>query len=229
MFRAVAGLKNLFRYGPTHHAGRPHRGALRLLTRMPSGEMDTFRANPVARGWVKALRLLIGLLFVGTGWLKVSGHNIRDGFGTATGPDPVMPLFNAMFAVRPYWWFLGAGQLLAGVLLLRSRTAMLGSLLCAPIVANIAVLIFALPFALADRVAVVLLALANAGLLVWDWPRLALLVAPPTAESSVTASVTDAWARRWVRVSAAGIAVTFVGAHLYLLIVSRGATVGARP
>ena len=77
---------------------------------MPSGELDTFRATPVVRGWVKALRLLLGLLFIGTGWLKVSGHNIRDGFGTATGSDPVMPLFNAMFAVRPYWWFLGAGQ-----------------------------------------------------------------------------------------------------------------------
>ena len=196
---------------------------------MPSGELDTFRATPVVRGWVKALRLLLGLLFIGTGWLKVSGHNIRDGFGTATGSDPVMPLFNAMFAVRPYWWFLGAGQLLAGVLLLRSRTALLGSLLCAPIITNIAVLIFALPFALADRAAVVLLVIANAALLAWEWPRLSPLLAAPTTESSVTASVTDAWARRWVRVSAAGVGVTFVGVHLYLLIVSRGATVGARP
>jgi uncharacterized membrane protein YphA (DoxX/SURF4 family) len=188
---------------------------------MPPGVMQSLRANPVARGWVKVLRLLVALIFMSTGWLKLGGHNIRDGFGAAHGIDPVMPLFNAMFAVRPYWWFLGAGQFAGGALLLVGRTALLGSLVCTPIVANIAVLIGALPFALADRVAVALLVLIHVGLLVWEWPRLASVIAPVVEDSSVTASVTDAWARRWVRVSAALVAVAFVGAHLYVYVVSR--------
>jgi hypothetical protein len=188
---------------------------------MPRDVMQSLRVNPVARGWVKALRLLVALVFLATGWLKLGGHNIRDGFGAAHGPDAVMPLFNAMFAVRPYWWFLGAGQFVGGALLLWHRTALLGSLVCAPIVANIAVLIVALPFAVADRVAVALLVVIHVGLLAWEWPRLASVSAPVVEDSSVTASLTDAWARRWVRVSAALAAVGFVGAHLYVYLVSR--------
>ena len=188
---------------------------------MPKGVMQSLRANPVARGWVKVLRLLVALIFMATGWLKLGGHNIRDGFGAAHGPDPVMPLFNAMFAVKPYWWFLGAGQFVGGMLLLVSRTALVGTLVCTPIVANIAVLIVALPFAVADRVAVALVVVIHVGLLAWEWPRLASVVAPVIEDSSVTASVTDAWARRWVRVSAVLAAVAFVGAHLYVYVASR--------
>ncbi len=188
---------------------------------MPTIVMRELRANAVVRGWVKALRLTVGLLFIATGWLKLSGHNIRDGFGAAHGVDPVMPLFNAMFAVKLYWSFLGAGQLLGGVLLLFQRTAALGCLVSTPIVTNIAVLIVALPFATADRVAVALLVVAQAGMLAWEWPRLAGVLAPEAAASSLTASVTDAWARRWVRVAAGVAAAGFVGAHLWVFIASR--------
>ena len=130
---------------------------------------------------------------------QLSGHNIRDGFGTPHGVDPVMPVFNAMFAVLAWWRFLGAGQLLGGLLLCTSRTAALGTVVCLPNVANIAMLIFALPFATADRVAVVLLTVAHVGLVVWEWPRLAPLLGPAGGESSVTAAVIHAWSRRWVR------------------------------
>ena len=179
------------------------------------------RSSEVSRGWMKAMRVIVGLVFIGTGWLKLSGHNIRDGFGTPHGVDPVMPLFNAMFAVPMYWRFLGAGQLVGGLLLLTSRTAALGAVVCAPIIANIAVLIFALPFATADRVAVVLLAAAHASLLAWEWPRLSALIGPVGAESSVTAAVVDAWSRRWVRLAAGAGLAAFVGVHVLLLVRSR--------
>lgn len=170
---------------------------------------------------MKTLRLLVGLVFIATGWLKLAGHNIRDGFGSPHGIDPVMPLFNAMFAVPAYWRFLGAGQLVGGALLLTSRTAALGTVVCAPIVANIAVLIFALPFATADRVAVLLLATAHVWLMAWEWPRIAPLLGPAGAESSVTVAMTDAWSRRWVRVTTGAGVAAVVGAHLLVLILSR--------
>lgn len=132
-----------------------------------------------------------------------------------------MPLFNAMFAVPAYWRFLRGGQLVGGLQLLASRTSALGIVIRLPIAANVTVLVFALPFATADRVAVLLLASTHAGLVVWEWPRLASLLTPDTAESSVTAAVADAWARRWVRVATGASAAAFVALHLLLMVRSR--------
>ena len=46
------------------------------------------RSAPVLRGWSKAIRLIVGLVFITTGWLKLSGHNIRDGFRHAPRGRP---------------------------------------------------------------------------------------------------------------------------------------------
>jgi len=69
-----------------------------------------------------------------------------------------------------YYTFLGVGQVMTALLLLISRTALLGAMLYFPIMLNICVLTYAVRFE-GPRIATLML-LANVFLLVWDYDRL---------------------------------------------------------
>ena len=94
---------------------------------------------------------------------------------------------------------IGAGQVLGGLLLFTARSAAAGIVIVMPIMLNIVVLIFALPFSTADRVTVLLMLLGCAVLLFYEWPRFAPIFGEVPHPRSATAAVHDAWARRSVR------------------------------
>lgn len=154
------------------------------------------------------LRWMLAVAFVVPGVTKLlAGDNIYR-----AGPE--MPVFDAMHAVGPYWRFLGLGQVLGGLLLLAPRTAALGALACLPIIANIAVLVFALPFRTADRVAVALLLGGHLAVLAWEWPRLAPILGVSPARGSLRAAAAHAWRRRRVRFAFAVLAALWLVVHV---------------
>ncbi|HEX8391299.1 MAG TPA: DoxX family membrane protein [Longimicrobium sp.] len=162
------------------------------------GSLNRFRASPVAGGWITLLRWFLAVVFLAPGLEKLAGRNIHH-----EGPEAVMPFFDALHAVPLYWTFLGVAQVAAGALLLFPRTATLGALLGLPVIANIAVLIVALPFTVSDRIAVGILCCGYATLLAWDWPRLQPVLAEPSASGSVPGALRHAWARPKFRASMA--------------------------
>jgi len=83
------------------------------------------------------------------------------------------------------------------------------------------VLIFAFPFAKADRVVVALLNAAHLGLVTWERLRRAPLHGPAGGESSVTAAVIDPWPQRWVRVATGEAVAAFIRVHILMLVRSQ--------
>lgn len=129
------------------------------------------RAWPVALRLLWMTRLLLALGFLPTGLIKVLGQRF-----TSMGIDtPVGFFFEAMYQTGFYWRFIGASQMLAALLLLWPRTALLGALLFAPIIVNIHVITSSVGF-VGTPVVTGLMLLAVAYLLVWDAHRLAPLL-----------------------------------------------------
>jgi hypothetical protein len=83
---------------------------------------------------------------------------------------PLGHYFDALLLTGYYYTFIGVGQLIAALLLLIPRTALLGAIFYFPIILNICVLDYAVRFE-GTRVATFML-LANLFLLAWDYPRL---------------------------------------------------------
>ena len=83
---------------------------------------------------------------------------------------PLGHYFDALHLTGYYYTFIGVGQLMAALLLLIPRTALLGAILYFPIILNICVLAYALRFE-GTRITTLML-LANLFLLVWDYDRL---------------------------------------------------------
>ncbi|MDX1981034.1 MAG: hypothetical protein SFV51_12255 [Bryobacteraceae bacterium] len=84
--------------------------------------------------------------------------------------NPLGHYFDALFLTDYYYTFIGAGQLVAALLLLIPRTALLGAIFYFPIILNIFVLTHATRFN-GTRI-VTLMLLANLFLLAWDYDRL---------------------------------------------------------
>lgn len=179
----------------------------------PDHRPRALRASPVAAGWVTLVRWLLALAFVPAGLGKLFGYPILPYL-----PRASMAVFDAMHAVGPYWRFLGLGQAAGGLLLLPARTAAAGAVACLPVVANIAVLLYALPFQASDRVTGVLLLAGNVLVLAWEWPRVAPLLAPGphpgTARTAARAALADMWRRRWARLALLALAVLWLAVHV---------------
>lgn len=148
------------------------------------------RAWPLALRLVWMTRLLLALGFLPTGLVKVLGQRF-----TSMGIDtPVGFFFEAMYLTGFYWRFIGASQMLAALLLLWPRTALLGALLFAPIVVNIHVITTSVGF-VGTPVVTGLMVLAVVYLLVWDAHRLApLLPGAPGVWAAPSSRVPIGWA-----------------------------------
>ncbi len=129
------------------------------------------RAWPAALRLLWMTRLLLALGFLPTGLIKVLGHRF-----TSLGVETTVGFFfEAMYQTGFYWRFIGATQMLAALLLLWPRTALLGALLFAPIIVNIHVITSSVGF-VGTPVVTGLMLLAVTYLLVWDAHRLAPLL-----------------------------------------------------
>lgn len=111
-------------------------------------------------------RVALALGFIPSGSVKVMGER----FTALPSNHPLGHYFDALYLTGYYYTFIGSSQLLAALLLLIPRTALLGALLYLPIIANICVLTYAVRFE-GTRIATLML-LANLFLLVWDYDRL---------------------------------------------------------
>ena len=128
-------------------------------------------------------RYLIGGAFVFASLIKIKGHRftqIPDDGGHSVGH-----FFEMMYQSGLYWQFLGWAQLLAGLLLLTQRFAMLGAVLFLGIIANIFVITISYDFG-GTSVITGLMLLATVALLLWDWNRLRVLLNLPVVEEKTS-------------------------------------------
>jgi uncharacterized membrane protein YphA (DoxX/SURF4 family) len=111
-------------------------------------------------------RVALALGFIPSGFVKIIGERF-----TALPPNhPLGHYFDALHLTGYYYTSIGVAQLLAALLLLIPRTALLGAMLYFPIILNICILTYATRFE-GTRVAT-LMVLACVYLLCWDYNRL---------------------------------------------------------
>jgi uncharacterized membrane protein YphA (DoxX/SURF4 family) len=111
-------------------------------------------------------RIALALGFIPSGIVKVMGER----FTALPSNHPLGHYFDALYLTGYYYTFIGVGQLIAALLLLIPRTALLGAIFYFPIILNICVLTYATRFE-GTRIATLML-LANLFLLAWDYQRL---------------------------------------------------------
>ncbi len=133
--------------------------------------LDRLHADVRRSVWLQRFtvlaRVLLAAGFIPPGLTKLAGHPF-----TVLGSDsPIGVFFDAFFQAHAFYAFVGAMQVLAGVLLLAPRTATLGAVLYLPIISNIFVLTVAMHFRGTWAIAG-LMTLACLWLLAWDYDRL---------------------------------------------------------
>lgn len=141
--------------------------------------LDRLHARCVARpGMHRVVAIVRGLLAVGffqAGVLKVLGFP----FSRQPPGAPIATFFDAIHQTGGWYRFIGVSQVLAAVLLLVPRTAFLGALLYFPIILNIFIITVSLHFQ-GTPVMTGMMLVGVTSLLLWDYPRLkVLLVATP--------------------------------------------------
>ena len=129
------------------------------------------RSIPFFYRFTLFLRILLAAGFVPTGWVKLMGRR----FSQVSVETPIGAFFEAMYQTGGYWQFIGASQILAGLLLLSPVTAHLGALLFLPIIVNIFVVTVALGFT-GTWLVTGLMLVAVVYLCCWDYPRWRSLV-----------------------------------------------------
>jgi uncharacterized membrane protein YphA (DoxX/SURF4 family) len=133
-------------------------------------EFERLHAELKRNKWLRYFsvfcRIALALGFIPSGIVKVTGER----FTGLPSNHPLGHYFDALHLTGYYYTFIGVGQLLAALLLLIPRTALLGAIFYFPIILNICVLTYATRFE-GTRIATLML-LANLFLLVWDYQRL---------------------------------------------------------
>src|SRR4030095_6979701 len=155
-------------------------------------------------------RIALALGFIPSGIVKVMGER----FTGLPSNHPLGHYFDALHLTGYYYTFIGVGQLLAALLLLIPRTALLGAIVYFPIILNICVLTYATRFE-GTRIATFML-LANLFLLVWDYPRLKYVLPfsrPDEAHHGDETSKFPFWF--FACVFAAIVSVVVINAFLY--------------
>ncbi len=124
------------------------------------------RRNKWLRWFAIFCRVALALGFIPAGIVKVSGER----FTGLPSNHPLGHYFDALLLTGFYYTFIGTAQLIASLLLLIPRTALMGAIFYFPIILNIVVLTHATRF---DGTRIVeLMLLANLFLLAWDYDRL---------------------------------------------------------
>jgi uncharacterized membrane protein YphA (DoxX/SURF4 family) len=142
---------------------------MKLLTALERESAELMR-NRWLRYFAIFCRVVLALGFIPSGAVKVMGER----FTGLPSNHPLGHYFDALYLTGSYYTFIGVGQLIAALLLLIPRTALLGAICYFPIILNICVLTYAVRFE-GTRIATLML-LANLFLLAWDYERLKDLV-----------------------------------------------------
>jgi len=137
-------------------------------------------------------RYLLGGAFVFASLIKIKGHRFTLPPAPGTPLHSPERLFETLYQAGLYWQFLGFAQLVAGLLLLTQRYALLGALLFLPIIANIYVITISYPFGYTSVITGAML-LATVGLLGWDWSHLRVLLNQPVLPTATASQPDKLW------------------------------------
>ena len=121
------------------------------------------------------VRYLLGIAFVWASILKIEGIRFEPQSGENMPIDSLSHLLEAMYRSGFYWYFIGWGQFIAGVLIMSQMFSTLGAVVHFPIMLSI----FILTTAFQGPVFLIMtssMLLANIYLLLWDWNRLKFLI-----------------------------------------------------
>lgn len=135
------------------------------------------RASGLLYRFTLATRILLAVGFIPTGMVKLLGRR----FTTMDPASGVGAFFEVLYQSGGYWRFIGAAQVLAGILMLIPRTATLGAVLFAPVIASIFVITLSYDFNGTPFVTGMML-LATIYLLCWDWHRVRPLLSETPRE-----------------------------------------------
>lgn len=125
-----------------------------------------FRRNKWVLWFAIFCRIVLALGFIPASLVKITGQR----FTALPSKHPLGHYFDALLLTGFYYTFIGAAQMVAALMLLIRRTALLGAIFYFPIILNIFVLTYATRF---DGTRIVtLMLLANLFLLAWDYDRL---------------------------------------------------------
>lgn len=146
------------------------------------------RAKPFFYRFTLFTRVLLAAAFIPTGLVKLQGRR----FTLIPPSDPIGAFFEALYQTGDYWRFLGASQILAGLLLLWPPTEHLGAAVFLPIALNIWVITLALGFRGTPIVAA-LLVLATLYLCFWDYHRFRSLLTTSSSALPAATHMLDPW------------------------------------
>ena len=193
--------------------------------------LDRLHARLVRSRWLQRFtaftRVLLAVGFLPPGLKKVVG----EPFTTMSTDTPIGSFFEAFFQAGEFYVFVGLAQVVAALLLLWPRTATLGAVLYFPIILNICVITLAVGFQ-GTWVITVLMTLACAWLLAWDYDRLrAILPSRRRLSRAFSAQEYAVQVGVWGGAGlAAGLAVTAFGTAPLLVgagLAAAGAAFGA--
>src|SRR5436189_2847621 len=125
------------------------------------------RCDKWFKGFAVFCRIALAASFIPAGFVKIMGERFAAGLSSN---HPLGHYFDALYLTCYYYTFIGIAQVIIALLLLIPRTALLGALMCFPIIVNIFVLTYAVRFE-GTRGATFML-LANLYLLCWDYNRI---------------------------------------------------------
>ncbi|WP_373055942.1 DoxX family protein [Zunongwangia sp. H14] len=133
-------------------------------------KFDHFHAEVRRNKWMGYftvfLRIALAYAFIFAGFIKVNGER----FTSLSNNHPMGHYLEALFHTGYYYTFIGVMQMLAGLLLLIPRTALLGAFMYFPIIFNITILSYAVRFE-GSILTSPLMVLANLYLICWDYHR----------------------------------------------------------
>lgn len=146
------------------------------------------RVKPFFYRFALFTRILLAAGFIPTGLVKMMGERF-----TLISPEhPIGAFFEAMYQTGLYWRFLGATQVIAGLLLLWPRFAHLGAAIFLGVITNIFVVTVALDFT-GTPIVTGLMLMAVLYLCLWDFHRFRPLLTETPFAHSVAQHQLDRW------------------------------------
>ena len=124
------------------------------------------RGNKWFRYFTIFCRIILALGFIPSGIVKIMGER----FTALSTNHPLGHYLEALHLTGYYYTSIGILQVMAALLLLIPRTALLGAIIYFPVILNICILAYAVRFE-GTRITT-LMVLANLYLLCWDYDRL---------------------------------------------------------
>lgn len=125
--------------------------------------------NLLYRGTL-GLRFLLSMGFIPTGLVKLFGLP----FSNLGNTNPVGLFFDMLLSTGVYWQFLGGMQVLAGILVMFSRTLAVGSIIFTGIMVNILFITIGVGFGNTSYLAFMMV-LGCLWLCFWEWKKIRVL------------------------------------------------------